>query len=144
MEPEFIKFILRWIIYTLLGSFAIFCAYHCVNMGIRMNTDILECGTVVSKFSDEVAMKHGTRTELILIVKWDSNVSKHRDGDVNVTPTTYQSTKVGQRVCFKNTAAYYAGVEILWAVIGILEIVVGFIWLVEKARIWIFNIEDED
>lgn len=136
-----VKYILRWVIYTLLGGFGIFCAYHAVDMAIKMNRTHLECGTVVSKFSDEVAMKHGTSTELILIVDWDG---RGKD-DINVAASTYHDTKVGKRICFRETDAYRIdGIVLLWAYLGAWEIVCGVIWVIVMWCKWIFKNESNE
>jgi len=54
------------------------------------------CGIVKVKSSEEISIKHGTRTELYLIVDFDEI------GELDIYPNNvnYHSAKVGDRVCY--------------------------------------------
>lgn len=55
-----------------------------------------DCGIVLSKSNDEIAIKHGVKTELYLNIQFNKSGFK----SVNVEPTTYFSKKVNDRICF--------------------------------------------
>ena len=52
------------------------------------------CGTIISKSNDEVAIKHGSQTQLFLNIQFD----KKGFESVEVDPTTYFKYKVGERI----------------------------------------------
>lgn len=55
------------------------------------------CGTVIKKSDEEVTIKHGTRTELYLIVNFNGIGIK----SINVETNTYFTKNKGDEVCFK-------------------------------------------
>ncbi len=85
---------------TVIG-FAILYGIYATYIGgvtlYKMNHDHLECGTVIARMSDEVTIKHGVDTQLILVIDWENKPTD----DIEVSPTTYYTSKVGNRICFK-------------------------------------------
>lgn len=71
-----------------------YCSYHFIANDTRPS--YLDCGKVVSKSSDEVAIKYGVKTELYLNIQF--NKSGFRS--VECSPTTYFSKQIGDNVCF--------------------------------------------
>lgn len=89
-----IKRIIRILTATLILAFCVYClGFFILN---PLNPEYLDCGKVISKSSDEIAIKHGSRTELYLNVQFNKTGFK----SVECTPTTYFGTKVGESVCF--------------------------------------------
>lgn len=84
----------RIILLIILSSYATYCVYYSLRNEIR--PEYKDCGVVVSKSSDEVSMKHGSRTELYLNVEFEKSGFR----SVKTNPTTYFSNKVGDTVCF--------------------------------------------
>ena len=92
---KIIKNIVRIITLVPLSLYLIYCVYFFI---FNFNTKTyIDCGNVVSKSSDEVAIKHGTRTELYLNVQFENSGFK----SVECGPTTYFSKKKGDNVCFE-------------------------------------------
>lgn len=118
-----LKNILRTIVLLPLSVYLVYCAFHFITTEI--NPTYLDCGKVVSKSNDEIPIKYGTRTELYLNVKF--NVTGFRS--IEVSPTTYFSKKVGDKVCFKleqKTSDWYI---INQAVGGMILLIAGAIIL---------------
>ena len=90
-----LKNILRTLVLLPLSVYLVYCAFHFITTEIHPT--FLDCGKVVSKSNDEVAVKHGTRTELYLIVQFNKSGVRA----IECNPTTYFSKKVGDNVCFK-------------------------------------------
>ncbi len=79
-------------------AFFIYCGAYVVSIGgcKKLSPKYTDCGVVVSKSQDEVAIKHGTRTQLYLNIQFDKSGFKSQE----VEPTEYFSSKVGQRKCY--------------------------------------------
>lgn len=93
------------------------------------------CGVVTHKSSDEVSIKHGSRTDLYLIV--DFGEQGVRSMDVGVK--TYLTNNVGDRVCFGLTNFETNKIEhpntfeeLVMLIAGIIALIGGVIviWLV--------------
>ena len=89
-----LKNIIQFVTLLPLSIYLIYCSYHFITNETRPT--YLDCGNVVSKSSDEVAIKHGTRTELYLNIQF----SKSGFRSIECNPTTYFSKQIGQNVCF--------------------------------------------
>lgn len=104
MDQEKIRVIVRW---TVLIPIIGFLLYSVVFVTCNPITPkYQDCGAVTMKSNDEVAMKYGTRTELYLLVSFDKSGSRA----MNVSPTTYFNTRVGDRLCFmlpEPTSVFY-------------------------------------
>lgn len=85
---------IRLIIYLILGIGAIYCVYFFLANPVRPTYN--DCGEIMSKSSDEVAIKHGSRTELYLNIQFRKSGFK----SMEVSPTTYFKHKVGEVICF--------------------------------------------
>ena len=92
---KLIKNIVRIITLIPLSLYFIYCSYFVIT-NFNENTYI-DCGTVISRLSDEINIKHGTKTELYLNVQFDKSGFR----SIECTPTTYFSKKKGDDVCFK-------------------------------------------
>lgn len=88
------KQIIQIITLLLLSAYLLYCVWHFATHKHRPT--YLDCGKVVSKSSDEVAIKYGTKPELYLNVEFE-NSGFH---SIECIPTTYFSKKIGDNVCF--------------------------------------------
>jgi hypothetical protein len=77
-----------------LAAYLLCCCFHA--MLNDMNPTYLDCGKVVSKSNDEVAIKHGVRTELYLNIQFEKSGFQ----SIECNPTTYFSKEVGDHACF--------------------------------------------
>ena len=89
------KNVVRMVVLVPLSFFLIFCSY--IFLAKQDMLKYVDCGTVVSKSNDEVAIKHGSQTLLYLNVQFEKAGFK----SIGCSPTTYFSRKVGDRVCFE-------------------------------------------
>lgn len=89
-----IKNIARVVILLPLSIYLLYCVYYFGDHKIKPT--YLDCGRVVSKSSDEVAIKHGANTDLYLNVQFEKSGFRA----IKTKPTTYFSKKVGDSVCF--------------------------------------------
>ena len=90
-----LKNIVRILLLTPLAMYLLYCCFHFILFENR--PQYLDCGTVVSRSNDEVAIKHGTQTNLYLNVQFENSGFR----SIECSPTTYFSKKVGDKVCFK-------------------------------------------
>lgn len=119
---------IRIALWGILILFFLYSAYFVIVNPIHPKYE--DCGEVISKSNDEVAIKHGTQTELYL------NVQFRKSGfrSMEVSPTTYFHNKVGDVVCFDlyqekstwYTIFTFAGLCVL--LVGAFAGVMGFIW----------------
>ena len=88
MKPKLIVFL------SIVGLYALYSIYFSLSNTVHPVYE--DCGIIVSKSTDEVAIKRGVSTELYL------NINFHKSGfrSIEVGPTTYFKYKVGQSVCF--------------------------------------------
>ena len=63
---------------------------------LENNTEHEYTGVVLSKSTDEVQIKYGTRTDLYLLMQFEN-----RARAIEVSPTTYLSSEVGDELTFK-------------------------------------------
>lgn len=133
-----IRLILGLIILFILLRYAIICVSYFIST--PQHIYYKDCGVIKSKSTDEVAIKHGTSTELYL------NVQFEKTGFIamEVGPTTYFKFQKGNKVCFdledektknnKHVIKHMAGLIIL--IIGGIVLLCYFIG-------WVFNIKIE-
>ena len=81
-------------IIVITGLFLVFCTLYFLFTDLKVTYP--DCGKVVSKSSDEVAIKHGSKTELYLNVQFQKSGFR----SVLCEPTTYFQYKIGDKVCF--------------------------------------------
>ncbi len=95
-----------------------------------------QTGTVRSKSDDEITIKNGAQTELYLNVDFDNIGFK----SIEVEPTTYFSSEVGEIVTFKLTKkkTNLEHIKFLW---GFIVIFLGSIGLIVFFIKWLFKIE---
>lgn len=89
-----IKNIVRVVILTPVLTYLFYCVYHLLSN--EYNPTFLDCGIVISRSTDEIAIKHGSKTELYLNVQFKKSGFK----SINCEPTTYFKYKKGDNVCF--------------------------------------------
>jgi len=107
-----------------LSIYLIYCCHHFITN--EKSPTYLDCGVVISKSNNEVAIKHGSRTELYLNIKFKKSGFR----SMVCNPTTYFSKNVGDNVCF-NLNEKVSGWYILNSSIGLITLVIlGLIILV--------------
>lgn len=91
MMKNFIRFILEKgsILLCIVSSI-----YFLLNIN---NTFYKDCGIIISKSTDEIIIKHGTRTDLYLNIQFEKSGFKSVDCD----PTLYFQKKKGDDICLK-------------------------------------------
>lgn len=89
------KNLIRIVILVPLATYLLYCCYHFITNEVRPT--YLDCGKVISKSSDEVAIKHGVRTELYLNIEFEKAGFK----SIECEPTTYFQKQIGEKVCFQ-------------------------------------------
>lgn len=92
---EKFRLVLRKLTIIATCFFIGFCIAKYIHNDFKPTITEKHCGTIVSKSNDEVAIKHGTQTQLFLNIEFD----KKGFESVQVLPTTYFKHKVGERVC---------------------------------------------
>jgi hypothetical protein len=117
-----IEFTLKNILRIILGSVtAIFLTYCTVIFFINPETArFTDCGKIISKSSDEVAIKHGTQTELYLNIQFEKSGFKA----INVAPTDYFHYKKGENICFDLAEEDQIFGRLTW-IIGAINLVLG-------------------
>ena len=94
MKKITLKNIVRIIVLTPIACFLLFSVYYFLTHEQRPK--YLDCGVVVSKSNDEIAIKYGTETKLYLNIEFEKSGFQ----SIECAPTTYFQQKVGDRVCF--------------------------------------------
>lgn len=89
-----IKNIVRFIVIAPISLYLLYCVEHFIFTPIHPK--YTDCGKIISKSNDEVAIKHGNRTELYLNIQFNKSGFK----SIKVNPTTYFKNKVGETICF--------------------------------------------
>lgn len=81
-----------------LISLLLACLIYCTIIAIAfpINPKKQYCGTVIKKFNEEVHIKHGSRTDLYLIVQF-----KGFQKAVNVDILTYGNSTINKNICFQ-------------------------------------------
>jgi len=118
------KIIIQWLTLTPLTIYLFYCC--CVFLANIETPRYTDCGVVISKSNDEVAIKHGSRTELYLNVQFKKTGFK----SVKVNPTTYFSTKNGDPVCYSfkiETSVQYQVSYIIGEIISFVVVFGGFV-----------------
>lgn len=99
-----LRLFIQCVFFTNLLAYLIYCCIFFVSNPTRPT--YLDCGTIVSKSSDEVVIKYGVRTDLYLNIEFEKSGFK----SINCEPTTYFSKKVGEKEwfnLFKETSNWY-------------------------------------
>lgn len=89
-----IKNIVRVVILAPVLVYLLYCVYHFLSTEFK--PAFLDCGVIVSKATDEIAIKNGSKTELYLNVQFEKSGFK----SIDCEPTTYFKYKKGDNVCF--------------------------------------------
>jgi hypothetical protein len=123
-----IKNTIRIITAVSLGLYISYCIlYFFTN---EIHPKYKDCGIIESKSTDEVAIKHGTRTDLYLNIQFEKSGFK----SISVDPTTYFKSKKGEYVCFNlkqdMTFSHHLKmmVALLTLVILVMVLIIGFIY----------------
>lgn len=130
-----IEFTLKNILRIILGSaVAIFLTYCSIIFVTQPDTiRNSDCGKIQSKSSDEVAIKHGTQTELYLNIQFEKAGFKA----INVNTTDYFHYQKGDKVCFdlaeKNQVFHrltwmMGGLNIVIAILIILGVFLNYLF----------------
>lgn len=83
------------IIFTTLFIFSVVDGMLRLSSSLEKSAEHEYTGVVLSKSADEVQIKHGTRTDLYLLMQFDN-----RTRAIEVSPTTYLSSQVGEELIF--------------------------------------------
>lgn len=134
------KKILRWVVPI---AIVVFILTETVIGYDHWKTDSQEAtyyGTVESVGTKEHAVKHGTSTDLYLLVNFDKLGKKA----VDVSPTTFYSTKEGERVGFAYDNRHIYGekstmLEFMCFVVSCLAAFVLVIIAINKGAEWLYN-----
>jgi hypothetical protein len=89
------RHVVRALILIPVISYLSYCTYLFIFN--EMEPKYTDCGVVVERFNDDVPIKHGSRTTLILIIQFKEAGLR----SIEVDPTTYYQRKKGAKVCFK-------------------------------------------
>lgn len=125
-----IKKIARIVVLIPIAIYLLYCAYYSITEDMYPKYN--DCGEIISKSNDEVAIKHGVKTELYLNIQFDNNGFR----SIECNPTTYFNHNKGERVCFdleKETSSIhklnfmFGGIVIIGG--GLFSIVCLFVYL---------------
>lgn len=97
-----------------------------------------QVGTVISKSQDEVTIKNGSQTELYLNIQFDKVGFK----SIEVEPTTYFGSDVGERVSF-GLIKEKTGFQFFKFIWGFLIVAVAIITVIVIFIKWLFDIKVE-
>lgn len=110
-----------------LTLYLLYCFCHFVLT--KSHPIYLDCGKIVSKSSDEVAIKSGSRTKLYLNVQFEKSGFR----SIECNPTTYFSKNVGERSCFyldKNMGEKYHLNNFIGMFVAMILLILAFMLLV--------------
>lgn len=133
MNTRPLKFLVKSTIILSIAFFVIKSMYiFTVNKQYNVHTD---SGTIISRSTDEVAIKHGSSTELYLNIKFDKSGFRA----IKVEPTTYFKFKKGDRVSFILKDTTKEG-STLYFFAGLVFYVIACIILLYFLITWAFDI----
>ena len=124
---------IRLLFLCIIGSYLIYASY--IFLTKPTHPTYLDCGVVMSKSSDEIAIKNGSRTDLYLNIQFEKSGFK----SINTVPTTYFGTKVGQKVCFDlnaNETAFDFWTKVTGLTVLFLLSVIGFVLFIVFLVSW--------
>lgn len=84
---------IRLILVSIILAYLTFCTILFSELGLHPTKR--ECGIVKSKFNEEISIKHGTKTELYLMMQF-----KTFEKAIEVDVLTYSKAKVNDTLCF--------------------------------------------
>ncbi len=125
-----IRRIVRYTFIILFSAYALFSMYFVYANERRPTYE--DCGKIISKSSDEVAIKHGSKTELYLNIQF----TKSGFRSVLAGPTTYFKYKVGDYICFdlaKETSLTHAILQtsgFIFYIVVAFVLIMLFIWYI--------------
>jgi hypothetical protein len=129
--------LIRYAILTIFGiAMFVFSIYNTIYF---IKTPHIErtsqVGTVISKSQDEVTIKNGTQTELYLNIQFDKVGFK----SIEVEPTTYFGSDVGERVSF-GLIKEKTGFQLFKFIWGFLIVAVAIITIIVIFIRWLFQV----
>lgn len=131
--------LIRYTILTIFGItmfvFSIYSTIYFIKTPHIERTS--QVGTVISKSQDEVIIKHGTQTELYLNIQFDKVGFK----SIEVEPTTYFGSNVGERVVF-GLIKEKTGLQITKFIWGFLVSAIAIIALIVIFIRWLFDFKE--
>lgn len=132
--------LIRYAILTIFGIaifvFSIYSTIYFVKTPHIERTS--QVGTVISKSQDEVIIKNGSQTELYLNIQFDKVGFK----SIEVEPTTYFGSDVGERVSF-GLIKEKTGFQFFKFAWGFLIVAVAIITIIVISIRWLFDIKIE-
>lgn len=117
----------RIIILVPIALFLLYCTYFFIEN--PTHPTYLDCGKVISKSTDEVAIKYGTQTKLFLNVQFEKSGFR----SIECEPTTYFGTKTGKKVCFnlhQETSLWYGLKSLIGVSVCGLSILIGIFCII--------------
>jgi len=135
------KYPLKRVVFIIVVSIIIiFSNYKYFTSGVTLQNPTkiykgTECGIILSNFTELINVKHGTKTDYYLQIKFNDRTCIKK-----VTAETFLESKVGENICFdKNESINF----ILYLFI-LLEFIVVFlclIFLIVEIICWVFDIK---
>ncbi len=122
-----IRNIVRIITLAPLTIYLLYCV--CFFIVYPLHPKYNDCGKIISKSNDEVAIKHGSRTELYLNIQFNKTGFK----SIEVSPTTYFKHSIGATICFdldKETSRWYTTSIFVGGLTSFMIIVVLILYLI--------------
>ncbi len=126
------KNVIKIILAITLFCYLCYCVTYFTQHSLIENYQ--DCGIIRSKSTDEIAIKHGTHTELYLNIEFRKNGFR----SMSVSPTTYFKHNRGESVCFDFQNRHSISHDIKWLV-GLLTIIISIIILLVLFFKWLFN-----
>lgn len=132
-REKILKDSLKAILFFIILYISVYSSYFFITHSSHETKNHI--GTIISKSSDEVAIKHGSQTELYLNIQFDDIGFK----SIEVEPTTYFGHKVGDRVSFGLRVS--KGLEFhVYFIIGFFVIFISLFLLFVIFIRWLFDI----
>jgi hypothetical protein len=129
--------LIRYAILTIFGIamfvFSIYSTVYFIKTPHIERTS--QVGTVISKSQDEITIKNGSQTELYLNIQFDKVGFK----SIEVEPTTYFGSDVGERVSF-GLIKEKTGFQFFKFIWGFLIVAVAIITIIVIFIRWLFQV----
>lgn len=133
---EVIRQLFKVLVIMVLIALGLFLNYSGYKMISSSTTYETKCGVVTAGLEKNRTYKSQVHRDLYMGVQFDNGTFQAMD----VSPTTYMSKKVGDRVCFdskveSNESVYVIGAGALGCVVIFLEVCFLLIWFLS----WVFK-----
>lgn len=129
---EDIKQVLKGLLYLIIGITFIITIVYNLNHKFRLYEK--DCGTLYMKSYEDIVIKHGTRTELYLIVETKNQGLRSKEVGI----TEYMTTEIGDLVCmdiYVNQGDYHE----VYMIIGAFFMVAIVIVALGSFLYWLFD-----